>query len=83
MASSTRAFKDGGYSSTVTGVSASGSVDTNVPDQVQNNTFMITAMNRFSDAVDRLQRDGVTGKWVLHDFNRIKEKEDKAISDTM
>lgn len=81
VASSTRQFKDGGYNSTDTGKPVSGSVDTTVPEQ-QNNASMITAMNRFSDAVDKLQRDGVNAKLVYLDFKKMKEKEDRAIAAT-
>jgi hypothetical protein len=39
-------------------------------------------MNRFSDAVDRLQADGVQGKWIYQDFKTMQQKEQAAINKT-
>jgi hypothetical protein len=43
---------------------------------------MIEAMNRFASAVDRLQTDGVQGKWIYQDFKTLAEKEESAINKT-
>lgn len=51
-------------------------------DQHTEDGKLITAMNRFSESVDRLQRDGITGRWVYQDFKQMAEKEEKAIART-
>jgi len=43
---------------------------------------MIDAMNRFSDAAEKLMREGVSGKWVYQDFKIMADKETKAIAKT-
>ena len=40
-------------------------------------------VDRIGEILDSLEKNGIKGKWVLHDFNQIKDKENQAISDTM
>lgn len=81
VASSKMGLKDGGYSSTDTGAPVAGSASVS---GTENNREMITAMHRFSDAVDRLQRDGIEAKskWVYLDFKKMEDKEASAKSIT-
>lgn len=68
-------FKSGGYA----GVSDQPvSADDHGIDSAQ----MIEAMNRFAAAVDRLQADGVQGKWIYQDFKTMAQKEESAIAKT-
>jgi TP901 family phage tail tape measure protein len=68
-----RGFKAGGY----------GTEPAPAPDGApQNNGQLVSAINRFVDAVDRLQQNGVEGKWVYQDFKTMAEKEQSAINKT-
>jgi len=87
VASSTRAFKDGGYNSTDTGAPVASHA---TAEGFGSQNEMGVIMNRMAGTIDRLEnrlnsieQNGISGKWVLHDFNRIKDKENQAISDTM
>ncbi len=42
----------------------------------------LVAMDRFADAVEKLQRDGIKGKWVYQDFQDMAAKENNAINQT-
>lgn len=68
-------FKAGGYA---------GATDQpgNAENMGLNNTQMIDAMNRFAAVVDRLQDEGVQGKWVYQDFKDMSDKEESAIAKT-
>jgi TP901 family phage tail tape measure protein len=75
IASNNNGMKSGGYTS------APG-INNSIADQFADNSKMVEASNRFADAVDKLQRDGVQGKWVYQDFKTMADKEQKAISKT-
>ncbi|MDD4374834.1 MAG: phage tail tape measure protein [Bacteroidales bacterium] len=70
-----RGFKAGGYTSAT-------DQPGNAENMGLNNTQMIDAMNRFAAVVDRLQTDGVQGKWIYQDFKTMAEKEESAIAKT-
>jgi len=66
MAARIPQYAGGRYTSaTATASGASGS---------QTSTMMVDAMNRFADAVDRLEKNGVKGNWVYKDFTDFDEK---------
>ena len=72
-------FSSGGYTSTHSGNmptsgSASGS-NISILD-------MSTAMLRFADAVDKLQKDGVRGNWSLFDLEKIQKNKSQLESAT-
>jgi len=47
----------------------------------QSNTSMVDAMNRFADAVERLEKNGIKGNWIYKDFidfdDKVKETESR------
>lgn len=43
---------------------------------------MINAMNRFSDTVDKLQKEGIPGKWNLFDLEKIQDQKSTIESST-
>jgi TP901 family phage tail tape measure protein len=67
-------FKSGGYAGETSPVQ---SVDSRM-----SNAQMIEAINQFVAAVDRLQADGVQGRWIYQDFKTMAEKEESAIAKT-
>lgn len=49
---------------------------------VQADPVMITAINRFAEAVDKLDKNGVKGKWVYNDFTNFADKVNETESRT-
>jgi hypothetical protein len=54
------------------------------PEQTSSSTIpdMSTAMHRFADAVDKLQKDGVRGNWSLFDLEKIQRNKSQIESAT-
>ena len=54
------------------------------PEQTSSSTIpdMSTAMHRFADAVDKLQKDGVRGNWSLFDLEKIQKNKSQLESAT-
>ena len=75
IASNFGGFKTGGYT---TSEKAGNNTADNIPD-FEN---MINAMKSFEKSMDKLQREGISGKWVYQDFKTMADKETKAISKT-
>jgi hypothetical protein len=73
-------FKHGGYAPSGNNTAAASSPG-NVTAQADNQTLTL-AMNRFADAVEKLQAEGVSGKWVYQEFKDMVEKEESAIRKT-
>ena len=75
IASNFGGFKTGGYT---TSEKAGNNTADNIPD-FEN---MINAMKSFEKSMDKLQREGISGKWVYQGFKTMADKETKAISKT-
>jgi TP901 family phage tail tape measure protein len=73
MAARVPQYASGRYSSVAVPAPVSGSS--------QSSTLMIDAMNRFADAVDKLDKNGIKGNWVYKDFTdfdtKVKETESR------
>jgi hypothetical protein len=67
-------YKSGGYVQNASNPEAT--------TEAANYTPLISAINRFEDAVSRLQAEGIKGKWVYQDFKTIQRKEESAINKT-
>jgi len=73
-------FKQGGYAPSGNNTAVASSSGNSVA-QADKQTLAL-AMNRFADAVDKLQTEGVSGKWVYQEFKDMAAKEESAISKT-
>jgi hypothetical protein len=75
IASNYTGLKNGGYASSEkpAGISTDHFVD---------NSKMVEVVKDLALVVDKLQREGISGKWVYQDFKTMADKETKAISKT-
>ncbi|KAF0200638.1 MAG: hypothetical protein FD170_3387 [Bacteroidetes bacterium] len=81
IASKEKQLKSGGYTSAADQNSAS----LPIPADISGSAILVTALNKFSQAVERLQADGIeaNAKWVYQDFKKLQQKEESAINDTV